>query len=110
MVVSSVVVLATELLERLAGGLGDEDGGEAAEQHEQGVNLQHVVHPWGGVVLGGAAGAEGGDGALADDGADLAGGGGDTVGSGTVTRGEDLTGDDEGGGVGACNMLAYGSI
>ena len=38
---------------------------------------------------------------LADDGADLAGGGRDTVRGRTVTSGEDFTGDDEGGAVGS---------
>lgn len=99
--VGGVVVLAAELLEGLAGSLGDEEGGEATEKHEESVDLEHVVHPGSGVVLGSAASAESSDGTLADDGADLAGGGRDTVGGGTVSGGEDLTGDNESGGVGA---------
>ena len=78
------LVLATELLERLALSLGDENGGKATEQHEEGEDLEDVVQPGTVVVRGGAARLEGRDGALADDGADLAGGGGDTVGGGAV--------------------------
>lgn len=89
------LVFAGELFEGLALGLGDEEGGEAAEQHEQGVDLENVVHPRVGVLLGGAVGSEDGDGTLADDGADLAGGGRDTVGGGSVSGGEHLTGNDE---------------
>lgn len=99
--VDGVVVLTAELFKSLAGSLGDEPGGEAAEKHEEGVNLENVVHPGSRVVLGGALGAEGSNGTLADDGADLAGSGRDTVRGGTVTGGEDLTGNDKGGGVGA---------
>lgn len=95
------LVLATELLKRLALGLGDAQRGEAAEQHEEGEDLEHVVQPRAVVVLGGAARLEGRDGALADDGADLARGGRDTVGRGPVARREHLARHDEGGGVGA---------
>jgi hypothetical protein len=97
-----VVILTAELFKGLAGSLGDEEGGEAAEQHEESVDLKDVVHPRSSVRLGGAASAQGSNGTLADDGSDLAGGSGDTVGGGTVTGGEHLTGDNKGGGVGAC--------
>lgn len=67
MVACGVVVLATKLLERLTSSLGNKKGGEAAQKHEKGVNLQDMVHPWGRIVSGGAPGPERGDGALADD-------------------------------------------
>lgn len=98
---NGVVVLAAELLEGLAGCLGDQERGEAAEKHEEGVDLEDVVQPGGGIVLGGATGTEGGDGTLADDGTNLARGSGDAVRGGAVAGGEDLTRDNEGGGVGA---------
>lgn len=101
-----VVVLAAELFKSLAGRLGDEERGEAAEEHEEGVDLEHVVHPGGRVVSRGAASAERGDGALADDGSDLARGGRDTMGRGAVAGREDFTGDDEGGGVGAWSRVS----
>ena len=76
--------LASKLLESLALGLGDQKSGEAAQKHEEGVDLHDVVEP-GRLVRGcGAAGAEGTDEDLGDDGADFAGGGGDTVGGGAV--------------------------
>lgn len=79
------LVLAAELLERLALGLRDEPGRHAAEQHEQRVYLQHVVHPgrfftaWRR-----PAGSQSRDGTLADDGTDLARGCRDTVGRRSV--------------------------
>ena len=76
--------LASKLLESLALGLGDQESGEAAEKHEESVNLHDMVEPWGLVLGGGAAGAEGTDEDLGDDGADFAGGSGDTVGGGAV--------------------------
>lgn len=102
MVGNGVVILTAELFKSLASGFGDEDCGEAAEQHEESVDLKDVVHPRSSDLLGGSASAQGSDGTLADDGSDLAAGSGDTVGGGTVTGGEHLTGDDKGGGVGAC--------
>lgn len=100
MLARGVVILATELLQRLASSLGNQEGGQAAQKHEQRVNLQHMVHPGSRIVRGGAVGPERGDGALADDGANLARCRGDTVGRRAVARGEDLTGNDEGGSVG----------
>ena len=76
--------LAGKLLESLALGLGDQKSGEAAQKHEEGVDLHDVVEPGRLVGRSGAAGAEGTDEDLGDDGADLAGGGGDTVGGGAV--------------------------
>ncbi|KAH9822789.1 dnaJ homolog-like protein subfamily C member 21 [Teratosphaeria destructans] len=98
--------LAGELLEGETLGLGDEEGGEAAEQHEEGEDLHDVVEPGGGRgggvgVAGLGAGAEGAEDDLGDDGAELAGGGGEAVGGGAVAGGEALAGHDEGGGVGA---------
>lgn len=76
--------LTRKLLESLALGLGDQKSGEAAEKHEESVDLHDVVEP-GGLVGGScAAGAEGTDEDLGDDGADFAGGGGDAVGGGAV--------------------------
>jgi hypothetical protein len=68
-----------QLLEGLALGLGDEEGGEDTAEHEQGVDLHDVVEP--GALVGGccAAGAERSDEDLGDDGADFTGGSGDTV-------------------------------
>ena len=76
--------LASKLLESLALGLGDQESGEATEKHEESVNLHDMVEPWGLVLGGGAAGAKGTDEDLSDDGADFAGGGGDTVRGGAV--------------------------
>jgi hypothetical protein len=77
--------LAGKLLKSLALCLRDEEGGEAAQQHEKGVDLHDVVEPRALVRGSGATSAERADEDLGDDGADLAGGGGDTVGGGTVT-------------------------
>nr|POE48707.1 hypothetical protein CFP56_38803 [Quercus suber] len=97
--------LAGELLEGEAFGLGDEEGGEEAEQHEEREDLQDVVEP--GRLVGGGDGGVGAPGAertdedLGDDGADLARRGRKTVRGGAVAGGEALAGHDEGGGVGA---------
>ena len=80
--------LAGKLLESFALGLGDQKSGEAAQKHEEGVDLHDVVEPGRLVGRSGAAGAEGTDEDLGDDGTDLAGGGGDTVGGGAVAGGE----------------------
>lgn len=63
--VRDVVVVLGELLEGLALGLLDEQRGEDAAKHKEGVDLEDVVEPGGGVGRGGTAGAEGGDGSLA---------------------------------------------
>lgn len=83
-VLGSAGNLASKLLESLALGFGDQKGGEATEKHEESVDLHDVVEPRRLVFGGGAAGAEGSDEDLGDDGADFAGGGGDTVGGGAV--------------------------
>jgi hypothetical protein len=93
---------AGKLLEGLALGLGDEERSEDTEEHEEGEDLEDVVQPRrrvGGSGL--SANTEGTNNDLSDDGTNLTRGGGETVGSGTVTSGEALSGDDEGGGVGA---------
>jgi hypothetical protein len=94
-VADSIVVFAGKLFKGLASSLGNEEGGEAAEQHEESVDLQDVVQPVLTIVS-----LEGGDGTLADDGTNLARGGRDTVRGGTVSGGEDFTRDNESGGVG----------
>ena len=93
--------LASELLEGLALGLRDEKRGEDTAEHEEGEDLEDVVEPRRGVGGGGTANTEGTDKDLSDDGTDLARGGGDTVGSGTVASREALARDDEGSSVGA---------
>jgi hypothetical protein len=44
-VADSIVVFAGKLFKGLASSLGNEEGGEAAEQHEESVDLQDVVQP-----------------------------------------------------------------
>lgn len=65
------ILITRQLLQRLSLGLLDQQRTEAAEQHEQGKNLQHVVEPRARVFRRRAVKAEGCDGALANDGADL---------------------------------------
>lgn len=84
------LVFAAQLLERLPLGFGDAEGREDAEQHEQGVDLEHVVQPGAVVSV-----AKGGDGTLADDRSNLTRGGRDTVRGRSVAGREHLTGDDE---------------
>lgn len=89
--------LAGELLEGLALGLGDQEGGEDAAEHEEGEDLHDVVDPGGRVVLGRVAlGLEGAEHALGDDGADLAGRGREAMRGGPVPGREALAGHDEG--------------
>jgi len=93
--------LTSQLLQSLPLGLGHQQGGEDTTEHEERVDLHDVVEPRGGVGGGGSLGTERADEDLGNDGADFAGGGGETVGGGTVTGRETFTGGDEGGGVGA---------
>lgn len=94
--------LAGQLLESLALGLGDEEGGEDTAEHEEREDLHDVVEPWRLVVGGGMAlGTEWSEDDLCDDGADLARGGGEAVGGGSVACWEAFSWHDEGGGVGA---------
>ncbi len=76
--------LARELFQGLPLRLWDQDGGEDTAEHEKSEDLHDVVEPWrlcgsGGVGCS-AAGAKRTKDDLSDDGADLAGCGGDTVG------------------------------
>lgn len=81
--------LASKLLESLALGFRDQQCGENTAQHEEGVDFHDVVEPWVRVGLCRVtAGAERTNEHLGDDGADLAGSGGDTVGGGTVASRE----------------------
>lgn len=94
--------LARQLLERLPLRLGDEQRGEDTAQHEEREDLHDVVQP--GRV--GRAGwrtllTERAEDTLGHDGADLAAGGRETVGCGSITGWEAFTGDDEGGCVGS---------
>jgi hypothetical protein len=96
-----VDVVAGELFESLALRLGDAERGEDAEEHEERVDLHDVaLVRVGGSALDGALGAQLRDTGLADDGADLAHAGGETVRGGAVAGREALAGDDEGGCVG----------
>lgn len=95
-----IVILTAELLKSLAGRLGDEEGGEATEKHEESVNFQDVIHPRGSVILGSTAGAEGGNGTLSNDGANLSGSSRDTVRGRSVAGGENFTRNDESSSVG----------
>ena len=107
---SSIVILAAELFKGLAGSLGDEESGEATEKHEESVDLKNVVHPGSSIVLRGTSGSEGGNSTLADDGTDLARGGGDTVRGRSVASREDFTGNDEGSSVGAWKSVSLISL
>lgn len=93
--------LTSKLLEGLALGLGDEERGEDTAKHEESEDLEDVVEPRRGVGLGSAANTERTDDDLGDDGTDLTRGGREAVGGGTVASREALSGNDEGGGVGA---------
>jgi len=92
-----VLVLSGELFQRLALGLRDQEGREDTGQHEESEDLENVADE----SVGATNVTKRGEPDLGDDSTKFAGSGGNTVGGGTVTSGEDLTGDDEGGGVGA---------
>lgn len=92
--------LSSELLESLALGLGDEEGGEDADEHEESEDLHDVVEPWGAVGGGSTAGVQGAEGDLSDDSANLARSSRDTVGSGSVAGREAFTWYNEGSSVG----------
>ena len=94
--------LARQFFQRLALRLGDEEGGEAADQHEEGEDLHDVVEPWGFIARDTAAGSERAEDALRDDSADFAGSGGEAVRSGAVPSWEAFAGDDERRGVRTC--------
>lgn len=93
--------LSCQLLERLPLRLRDQQRGEETAEHEKGKDFHDVVEPWRGVGRGGVApDTQGSEDNLGDDGADLTGGGRETVRCGTVARGETFAGYDEGGCVG----------
>lgn len=94
--------LARQLLEGATLGLGNQQGGEDAAEHEEGEDLHHVVEPGRVVARVGAADAERAEDALRDDGSHFAGGGGEAVGGAAVPGREAFARHDEGGGVGAC--------
>ena len=114
--------LASEFLEGLALGLGDEKGGEDAAQHEQGEDLHDVVEPRGGVFgCWVALGSQGPEHDLRDDGADLAGRRGDAVRGRAVAGREAFAGHDEGRRVGSeveeelaehveCEQAVFGQV
>lgn len=89
------LVLARELLEGLPLRLGNQERGTAAEQHEEGIDLQHVVHPRAIAGILSSAGLQGRDGALADDGANLATSRRDAMGGGPVSGWENFARDDK---------------
>jgi len=100
--------LTGQLLEGATLRLGDEQGGEAAAEHEEGEDLHDMVEPGRVVAGGGAANAEGTEDALRDDGPDFARGGGKAVRGAAVARRETFARDDESCGVGACEVLVKG--
>lgn len=73
------IILTSQLLKGLALGLRNAQRSEDTQEHEQGINLEHVVEPRIGICLGSATYTEGCNGSLGNDGADFACGGGDTV-------------------------------
>lgn len=97
-----VVILAAELLQRFALGLGDQQGGENSAEHKQSEDLHDMVQPGRvGAVFFSTTADQGTKHALRNDGADLAGGCADTVRRGTVPSREALSRDDEGSSVGS---------
>ena len=82
----------------------DQQGGQGAQEHEQGEDLHDVVEPRGGLgafgARGGADGAKGAEDGLGDDGADFARGGGYAVRGGSIAGWETFARDDERGCVG----------
>lgn len=92
--------LTSQFLERLALRLWDEQRSEAAEEHEQGKDLHHMIEPRRGSgsrgILLGSPGPQGAEDDLCDNGADLARGCRETVRRRPVSRGEAFTRDDKG--------------
>ena len=89
-----LLLLVREVLERPAVGLGQEEGGEEAGEHEEGEELEDVGDP----VVGAGLAADvlqPGEADLGDDGTELARGGADAVRGRPVAGREDLAGDDE---------------
>lgn len=96
-------LLTIQLLKSLSRSLRNQCRGENTKEHEQRKDLQNMGQPRGrstaSCALLGTTDTEGSDGSLGNDGTELTGGGGDTVGGGAVASGETFAGDDEGGGV-----------
>jgi len=92
-----LLVLSRELLERLALGFGNQEGGEDARQHEQGEDLEDVFDEG----VGTTNVTETSETDLGNDSPEFTRSGRDTVCGGTVTSGECLSRNDESGGVGA---------
>lgn len=90
-------ILVRQLLKGLALGLGDQEGDQKTNEHEEGKDLEQL----GDESVGATAVLELGESDLGNNGTELAGTGSDTVTGRTVTGREDLTGDNEGGRVGA---------
>lgn len=95
--------LLGQLFEGLSLGLGNEEGDEESTEHEEGENLHDVVKPTSGgltvsstVVVNQSTNND-----LGDNSSDLTSSGRDTVGRRSVSGGEHLSGNNEGGGVGA---------
>jgi hypothetical protein len=102
-----------EVLEGAALSLRNEKCGEDACEHEGGEDLHNVVEPRARVVgCGCTANAEGRNGTLSDDGADLSHAGRDTVGGRPVAGGEALARNDEGSRVWSpcCDPLALSQV
>src|SRR5690349_17472888 len=74
------VPILCEVLKGPPLGLGNEQCGEDTSEHESREDLHDVVEPWVGIVLGGATSAQRRDGTLSDDGTNLSGSSGYTVG------------------------------
>lgn len=71
-VVDNSIILTSQLFERLALGLRNAECSEDTQEHEESVDLEHVIEPRIGVRLGCATNTERCNGGLCDDGADFA--------------------------------------
>lgn len=56
-IVDRIVILARKFLECFPLSLGNQQGRETSEKHEQRVNLEDVVEPWIGVCAGSTTGS-----------------------------------------------------
>lgn len=96
-----VMRLTREFLERLALGLGNQEGGKDTAKHEESEDLHDMLEPGGG---GGTSRCttvnERSEDTLSDDSTNFAGSSRETMRGGTVTSREALARHDEGGGIG----------
>jgi hypothetical protein len=96
--------LAVKLLKSLASGLWDAESGKDTDEHEESEDLHDMVQPRGSITASGTrlhtTNTERGNSSLGNNGADLARSGRNTVGGGTITGREALSGNDERGGIG----------